>query len=100
MPVVFLTARRDTDDRVRGLTIGADDYVVKPFSLEELVARVRAVLRRTRGERGRPGGGWSYEDLELDEESREVRRGRPARGADAHRVRPAALPARPTPGAC
>ena len=50
MPVVFLTARRDTDDRVRGLTIGADDYVVKPFSLEELVARVRAVLRRTRGE--------------------------------------------------
>jgi len=39
LPVVFLTARRDTDDRVRGLTIGADDYVVKPFSLEELVAR-------------------------------------------------------------
>ena len=55
MPVVFLTARRDTDDRVRGLTIGADDYVVKPFSLEELMARVRAVLRRTRGDE--PAGG-------------------------------------------
>ncbi len=73
MPVVFLTARRDTDDRVRGLTIGADDYVVKPFSLEELVARVRAVLRRTRGDEP-AGGRLVYEDLELDEESREVRR--------------------------
>lgn len=49
LPVVFLTARRDTDDRIRGLTIGADDYVVKPFSPRELVARVRAVLRRTDG---------------------------------------------------
>ena len=73
LPVVFLTARRDTDDRVRGLTIGADDYVVKPFSLEELVARVRAVLRRTRGE-AETGRRLVYEDLELDEESREVRR--------------------------
>ncbi len=73
LPVVFLTARRDTDDRVRGLTIGADDYVVKPFSLEELVARVRAVLRRTRGEE-QTGRRLVYEDLELDEESREVRR--------------------------
>jgi len=73
LPVVFLTARRETDDRVRGLTIGADDYVVKPFSLEELIARVRAVLRRTRGEHdaSRP---LTLEDLELDEETREVRR--------------------------
>jgi two-component system OmpR family response regulator len=74
MPVVFLTARRDTDDRIRGLTIGADDYVVKPFSLEELIARVRAVLRRTRAsseERRR----LVFEDLELDEDTREVRRG-------------------------
>jgi two-component system OmpR family response regulator len=74
MPVVFLTARRDTDDRIRGLTIGADDYVVKPFSLEELIARVRAVLRRTRAaseERTR----LVFEDLELDEDTREVRRG-------------------------
>ena len=74
LPVVFLTARRDTDDRVRGLTIGADDYVVKPFSLEELIARVRAVLRRTRGEQEGVLR-LSFEDLELDEETREVRRG-------------------------
>lgn len=75
LPVVFLTARRETDDRIRGLTIGADDYVVKPFSLEELIARVRAVLRRTRaaGEAGRTR--LVFEDLELDEDTREVRRG-------------------------
>ena len=73
LPVVFLTARRDTDDRVRGLTIGADDYVVKPFSLEELIARVRAVLRRTRGEQD-AARRLAVEDLELDEETREVRR--------------------------
>jgi len=73
LPVVFLTARRDTDDRIRGLTIGADDYVVKPFSLEELIARVRAVLRRTRGEQD-AARRLAVEDLELDEETREVRR--------------------------
>ncbi len=43
---MFLTARDATEDKVRGLTIGADDYVTKPFSLEELIARIRAVLRR------------------------------------------------------
>jgi response regulator RpfG family c-di-GMP phosphodiesterase len=74
LPVVFLTARRETDDRIRGLTIGADDYVVKPFSLEELIARIRAVLRRTSGESQAPRA-LVYEDLELDEDSREVRRG-------------------------
>jgi two-component system OmpR family response regulator len=74
LPVIFLTARREADDRIRGLTIGADDYVVKPFSLEELIARVRAVLRRTRGEDQAPGR-LSFEDLELDEDTREVRRG-------------------------
>ena len=72
LPVVFLTARRETEDRVRGLTIGADDYVVKPFSLEELIARVRAVLRRTRGTE-RPQR-LTYADLELDEDTREVQR--------------------------
>jgi two-component system OmpR family response regulator len=72
LPVIFLTARREADDRIRGLTIGADDYVVKPFSLEELIARVRAVLRRTRGEE--VSGRLTFEDLELDEETREVRR--------------------------
>ena len=51
VPVLFLTARDAAEDKVTGLTVGGDDYVTKPFSLEELVARVRAVLRRTR--RGR-----------------------------------------------
>ncbi len=73
LPVVFLTARRDTEDRVRGLTVGADDYVTKPFSLEEVIARVRAVLRRTKGEGDRRR--LSYADLELDEDIHEVRRG-------------------------
>ena len=50
VPILYLTARDATEDKVRGLTLGADDYVTKPFSLEELVARVRSVLRRTRPE--------------------------------------------------
>ena len=49
-PIVFVTARDDTDDKITGLTVGGDDYVTKPFSLEEVVARIRAVLRRTRGD--------------------------------------------------
>lgn len=73
LPVVFLTARRDTEDRVKGLTVGADDYVTKPFSLEELIARVRAVLRRTRGETAETTR-LRYSDLELDEDTYEVRR--------------------------
>src|ERR687898_183105 len=48
MPVLFLTARDANDDKVTGLTLGGDDYVTKPFSLEEVIARIRAVLRRTR----------------------------------------------------
>nr|BFE84004.1 hypothetical protein GCM10020093_066050 [Planobispora longispora] len=54
-PVLFLTARDAVEDRIRGLTLGGDDYVTKPFSLEEVVARIRAVLRRTGGESPRPG---------------------------------------------
>ncbi len=73
LPVIFLTARRDTEDRVRGLTVGADDYITKPFSLEEVIARVRAVLRRTKGEE-REGKRLAYADLELDEDTHEVRR--------------------------
>ncbi len=72
-PVVFLTARDTTDDKIRGLTLGGDDYVTKPFSLEELTARIRAVLRRTAGE-GDPAR-LKFADLELDEESHEVWRG-------------------------
>ena len=52
VPVLFLTARDATEDKVRGLRVGADDYVTKPFSLEELVARIRAILRRTARNRG------------------------------------------------
>ena len=47
LPIIFLTARDATEDKVRGLTMGGDDYVTKPFSLEELVARIRTILRRT-----------------------------------------------------
>jgi len=74
VPVVFLTARDDTADKVTGLTVGGDDYVTKPFSLEEVVARIRAVLRRT-GVGGQPDTGrLVFHDLELDEDSHEVRR--------------------------
>ena len=50
VPILFLTARDGAEDKVRGLTIGGDDYVTKPFSVEELVARIRAILRRTLGD--------------------------------------------------
>ncbi|SDL19358.1 two-component system, OmpR family, response regulator [Nonomuraea maritima] len=73
-PVVFLTARDETEDKIRGLTIGGDDYVTKPFSLEEVVARIHAVLRRTSGDpQGAPR--LTFADIELDEESHEVWRG-------------------------
>jgi two-component system OmpR family response regulator len=74
VPVLFLTARDDTSDKVTGLTVGGDDYVTKPFSLEEVVARIRAVLRRT-GVGGQPDTGrLVFHDLEMDEDSHEVRR--------------------------
>ncbi len=74
VPVLFLTARDAVEDRVRGLTLGADDYMTKPFSLAELVARVNAVLRRTSGSPA-VSHRLSFSDLELDEETRGVRRG-------------------------
>jgi two-component system, OmpR family, response regulator len=73
-PVVFLTARDSTEDKVRGLTLGGDDYVTKPFSLEEVIARIRAVLRRTGGE-FEPPARLTFADIELDEETHEVYRG-------------------------
>jgi two-component system OmpR family response regulator len=72
-PVVFLTARDGTDDKIRGLTLGGDDYVTKPFSLEELTARIRAVLRRTSSGDEAPSR-LVFADLELDEETHEVYR--------------------------
>jgi two-component system, OmpR family, response regulator len=74
-PVLFLTARDATEDKVRGLTMGADDYVTKPFSLEELVARARAVLRRTRRGAETEPTTLVFADLEMDEDAHEVRRG-------------------------
>jgi two-component system OmpR family response regulator len=73
VPIIFLTARDSTEDKVRGLSGGGDDYMTKPFSLEELVARIRTILRRT-GQASPESGRLVFADLELDEESREVRR--------------------------
>ncbi|HMD56818.1 MAG TPA: response regulator transcription factor [Solirubrobacteraceae bacterium] len=73
VPIIFLTARDATEDKVRGLTGGGDDYMTKPFSLEELIARVRTILRRT-GQAPAESGRLVFEDLELDEESHEVTR--------------------------
>ncbi len=71
-PILIVTARDEVADRVEGLDAGADDYIVKPFSTAELVARVRSLLRRARG--GPPGGPLRFADLALDAESREVTR--------------------------
>ena len=73
VPIIFLTARDSTEDKVRGLSGGGDDYMTKPFSLEELVARIRTILRRT-GLAAAESGQLVFEDLELDEETREVSR--------------------------
>lgn len=71
-PVLFLTARDSTEDKVRGLTLGGDDYVTKPFSLEELVARVRAVLRRTSPADPSKSSRLVFADLEMDDDTHEV----------------------------
>ena len=73
LPVIMLTARGEEGERIRGLSVGADDYVVKPFSVPELMARVRALLRRARPER--IAGLLAAGDLELDRETHRVRRG-------------------------
>jgi two-component system, OmpR family, response regulator len=71
VPIIFLTARDATADKVQGLRLGSDDYVTKPFSIEELIERVKAVLRRAGG--GGPGERrMSYADLDLDEDTRDV----------------------------
>jgi two-component system OmpR family response regulator len=75
VPILFLTAKDATEDKVRGLTLGGDDYVTKPFSLEELIARVRAVLRRV-AEGSSASSRLVFADLELDEETHEVFRGK------------------------
>jgi two-component system OmpR family response regulator len=71
VPVLFLTAKDAVEDRIAGLTVGGDDYVTKPFSLAELVARARAILRRTRGEESESRR-LRFADVELDEDTHEV----------------------------
>ena len=75
VPVLFLTARDAVDDRIVGLTAGGDDYVTKPFSLEELIARLRGLLRRSGATVARPGSELVVGDLVLDEDSHDVTRG-------------------------
>jgi len=72
LPVVFLTARDATEDKINGLTVGGDDYVTKPFALDELIARIRAVLRRTRPEL--EDSRLEFADLVVDEDAHEARR--------------------------
>jgi two-component system OmpR family response regulator len=73
VPVIFLAARDTQADKVTGLTIGGDDYLTKPFGLEELAARIRSVLRRARP--AQPGPVLTFADLTLDQDTYEVRRG-------------------------
>jgi two-component system OmpR family response regulator len=75
VPVVFLTARDAVEDRVAGLTAGGDDYVTKPFSLEELVARLRGLMRRSGALNAATASVLAVGDLELNEDSHEVFRG-------------------------
>jgi two-component system, OmpR family, response regulator len=75
VPVLFLTARDAVEDRVVGLTAGGDDYVTKPFSLEEVVARLRALMRRSGAADRRTASVLTVGDLRLDEDSHEVFRG-------------------------
>lgn len=75
VPVLFLTARDSVEDRVAGLTAGGDDYVTKPFSLEEVVARLRALMRRAGARQAESASVLTVGDLVMDEDSREVTRG-------------------------
>jgi two-component system OmpR family response regulator len=75
VPIIFLTARDEHAAKLRGLSSGADDYVTKPFSLEELMARIRAVLRRSVSLNGNATGRYQVADLTLDENAYEVHRG-------------------------
>ena len=102
VPVLMLTAREDEADTLMGLAAGADDYLTKPFSMRELVARVHALLRRVRratelAREGRDAPVQRLGDLEIDRSGRRVRRGGSRRAPDPAGVRPAVLPRRPAP---
>ena len=97
VPVLMLTARAAVSDRIDGLDAGADDYLVKPFDVDELKARLRALLRRAHGE-GDGDGGLTFEQLRLDPARHGVVGRRGVRRADAHRVPAArAVDAQPPP---
>ena len=87
-PILILSARDEVEDRVAGLQAGADDYLVKPFAVEELVARLRALLRRG-GAAGRRLRELTVADLRVDPAARSVRRGGARDRVDASRVRAA-----------
>jgi two-component system OmpR family response regulator len=72
VPILFLTARDSVEDKVAGLTVGGDDYVTKPFSLAEIVARAHAILRRTQGENTNGDGRLTFADVILDQDTYEV----------------------------
>ena len=74
LPVLLLTARDATEDKVGGLTLGADDYVTKPFSLEEVIARIRALLRRARETATVESNVLTFADIEVDDDTHEVRK--------------------------
>jgi DNA-binding response OmpR family regulator len=92
VPVIFLTAKDSVEDRIGGLTAGGDDYVTKPFSLEEVIARLRALLRRSGAALARSDSTLVVGDLTLDEDSHEVRRGGVEIQLTGHRVRATPLP--------
>ena len=71
VPIIYLTARDATEDKIRGLSLGGDDYVTKPFSLEELVARIRSILRRT-GAAEASTSKLTFDDVEMDDDAHEV----------------------------
>jgi len=73
LPILMLTAKDTIQDRVQGLDAGADDYIVKPFNLDELTARIRALFRRTQTERNQV---YTFADLTMDSDSRQVTRGK------------------------
>lgn len=74
VPIIFLTARDTLDDKLEGLGLGVDDYMTKPFSVEELILRVQAILRRSNGV-GPAAKQLKFHDLTMDDDTREVRRG-------------------------
>ncbi len=97
MPILILTAKDTVNDRIQGLDMGADDYMVKPFNLDELLARIRALLRRAQPSRPQV---LRFADLSLDTGTRQASRGDRVISLDRQRIRAAgAFPAPPAPGA-